>query len=168
MTDPGYEGESTMWTRLDRGNRSGVRPEEPDVFVLDDTMALQRFWLEHTRDALDAGSVPEVDLEEYFVLAVCLGERATGGFDVEVREVRYLEAEDTYVVEAVESTPDPEGIVTQALTAPYDLVQVLRVVDTPPMARLELVEGELEAADGDPRDEEEEPEDDGGSFGRLP
>lgn len=146
---PGYRGEPTMWSRLDRGDRSGVRPNAPDVFVLDDEMALQRFWLEHTREAMGSGPVPEVDLEQHFVLAVCLGERSTGGYGVTVEEVRYLEGEDVYVVEAVEHAPDPDALVTQVLTAPFDLVEVLRVVDTPPMARLELREGEREANGGD-------------------
>lgn len=123
------------------GARSGIPPEllggpGPHLVIVDDQAAWARFWFRHTRQAVDPGPPPEVDLEERWIAAVLLGERPTGGYAVEITSVTYDDPQDRYAVRCRVTEPAPGAILTQSLTSPFDIVAVLRIPDTPPMADL--------------------------------
>lgn len=72
--------------------------------------------------ALRPGDPPPVDFESDGVIAVFMGERATGGHAIQVERVARRDQE--LLVDVVLQTPGPECMTTQALTQPYQLVLV--------------------------------------------
>lgn len=53
---------------------------------------------------------------------VTLGECPTGGYDIQIREIR--KADQTLVVTVKAISPAPDQMVTQVITYPYDLVRL--------------------------------------------
>jgi hypothetical protein len=89
----------------------------------------QRFeWITGSRDfsrlweTLHAGDPPVVNFEHDGVIAVFMGERATGGHAIRVERV--ARSADELLVEVVLQMPGPECVTTQAFTQPYQIVLV--------------------------------------------
>lgn len=72
--------------------------------------------------ATQPGDPPAVDFERDGVIAVFMGERATGGHVIRVDRVARRGEEMR--VDVVLQTPGPECMATQALTQPYQMVLV--------------------------------------------
>lgn len=101
-------------------------------------------------DALEEPDSP------YFIV-ICSGEKNTGGYDIKITDIGLQDGELLITVE--ESSPDPDAIVTQAITYPYT---VLKLDKMPGVVRIFNTKGEIfrnlngETApdskfDGDPR-----------------
>ncbi len=71
------------------------------------------------------GGATEVDFDDEMVIALFMGQQSTGGYAIEVDEVRV--DEQTATVYYRERRPGPDEIVTQALTSPYHLVRLPRL-----------------------------------------
>ena len=69
------------WDRL-AGSHSGIRTRK--AIAVTDAEAWRKLWSEHTAGD-SAEPLPEVDFEKEMVVAVFLGDRATGGSRVEVQ-----------------------------------------------------------------------------------
>lgn len=80
------------------------------------------FWEEAFAGRDPVPERPAVDFAERIVVVAAMGERPTGGFSVEVEEVRTTE--DGLRVVVREVSPGPECIVTQAFTQPVTAVAV--------------------------------------------
>lgn len=65
---------------------------------------------------------PEVDFGSAVIVAAAMGQRRTGGYGVAIEGV-YLSG-DTLYAEVAETSPGPQCVVTQALTAPVQAVRV--------------------------------------------
>lgn len=70
------------------------------------------------------GTSLDVDLERYMVLAVFMGERPTGGFDIEVERV--VARRDHLLASVLNSSPGEYCAVTLAITSPYQVVAIPR------------------------------------------
>ena len=92
----------TEYERIWRQTQSG-RAEEPDI----------------------EGGATEVDFDNEMVIALFMGQQRTGGYAIEVKEVRVDERRTTVYYR--ERSPGPGDIVTQALTSPYHLVRLPRL-----------------------------------------
>lgn len=134
--------------RLASGTRTGVERDARTLLVLDDEMAWEAFWLRHTRRSPDPGPPPEVDFDDQWVAVALAGSKPTGGYGIRIRAITYDSMADAFTVHVHEETPGDDAVVTQALTAPYDVVRTMRIADTPPMA---------EDRDFDPDDWEGDP-----------
>lgn len=115
---------------LARDLMSGV--EQSRQVVVQDETAWYTLWREHAGESLP----PAVSFSTHTVLAVFLGTRPTGGFDVEIRRVR-RDGEVT-VVEWVERRPGPGEVAAQVITSPVHIVAVPRI---PGPVRFEQVPG---------------------------
>lgn len=93
----------------------------PRQVVARDQASFQRLWLEHTGENVGA---PEVDFSKEMVVAVFMGEKNTGGYQVRIVEVRQSAGQVEVVTE--EKTPPEGSMVIQVLTAPAHLVVVPR------------------------------------------
>ncbi|HYF29283.1 MAG TPA: protease complex subunit PrcB family protein [Candidatus Paceibacterota bacterium] len=77
---------------------------------------------------------PPVDFNTEYVIGVFAGEKPTGGHMIEVTSIRDLG--DTRTLSVTETVPGASCVVTQAFTAPYQLIRVpvsmhyLKAVDT--------------------------------------
>lgn len=72
---------------------------------------------------------PDVDFSEQMVLAVVLGERPTGGYQVEISNITRNVNPTLVRAFVTETVPGSSCTVTQAITVPYHIIKV-DVVDT--------------------------------------
>lgn len=86
--------------------------------VIRDNQAWSAFWTE-----LGVGDRPEVDFNRNVVVAVAMGQRSSGGYDIAVQGVSGVAGELT--VDVVETSPAPTCATTMALTQPVDVVVVV-------------------------------------------
>ncbi|MFV1951057.1 MAG: protease complex subunit PrcB family protein [Nitrospinota bacterium] len=66
--------------------------------------------------------LPKIDFEKDMIIAVFMGERRSGGFSIEIKNI--VKTDKEVVVEVEERRPDPGSIVTMALTRPYHMLVV--------------------------------------------
>lgn len=66
----------------------------------------------------------DVDLTDWIVIAVALGQRSTGGYGVAVVDVRFEDG--AVVVYASETAPASDAVTTQVVTAPWQVIAVER------------------------------------------
>lgn len=88
--------------------------------VARDDAELAALWAAHG----GAGAPPSVDFQSEIVIAVFMGSQPTGGYGISLERLEQRGA--SLEVSLLRSTPAPSAIVTQALTAPFQLVAVER------------------------------------------
>ncbi len=66
--------------------------------------------------------LPEIDFQEEMIIAVFMGDRKSGGYEIEIREI--IKTEKEIVVQVEEKEPSPESLRTMALTQPYHIIVV--------------------------------------------
>ena len=81
-------------------------------------------WASLWKDHGSREPVPAVDFSRDMVVGIFLGRRSTGGYGVEI--IRAEGSGGTTVVEYVETTPSPDAITSQVLTAPFHLAAIPR------------------------------------------
>ncbi|MEZ6015533.1 MAG: protease complex subunit PrcB family protein [Planctomycetota bacterium] len=116
----------------DLGQASQSRVREQRVVVARDAQAWSQLWSEHSGLQLPSSPAPEVDFTREMVVAVFLGERPTGGFEVHIDSVTSTPV--ALVVKASSTAPNPDAMVTQALTAPMHAVAVPQTDGEPALA----------------------------------
>jgi len=112
-----------MLRSLTSSAQSGV--QEQRVVVARDAAAWSQAWRDHGGLQLPAPEPPAVDFEREMVVAVFLGQRGSGGYGVTIEAIERTAT--GLLVKARESRPDPDTLVTMALTAPMHAVAVERV-----------------------------------------
>lgn len=85
----------------------------------------ERVWRQIRNNEGDTGPPPEVDFASETVVALFMGRRNTGGYSIEVDEIRAGARRATIYYR--EYSPDPGDIVTQVLTSPFHLVRIPRL-----------------------------------------
>jgi len=85
-------------------------------YVLKDEEEFKKIW----QNISPVRGLPEIDFDNNMVIAVFMGEKPTGGYEIEIKTV--YEYEDRIAVNIVETEPGEEDIVTQALTYPYHII----------------------------------------------
>lgn len=98
---------------------SGV--ERRQAVVVQDETAWLRVWREHAGDGLP----PAVDFRTQTVLAVFLGTKTSGGYDVTITGVR--QEGGATVVTWVERRPAPGQVAAMVITSPAHLVAVPKI-----------------------------------------
>lgn len=68
----------------------------------------------------------EIDFSKETVIAVFMGEFPTGGFSIEIKEIR--EDDDKIIVRVETASPEPGSPVTQALSQPYHIVKTRKIL----------------------------------------
>jgi hypothetical protein len=107
-------GDVTLVT-VARGAQSGI--DGAREAVVQSAAEWETLWKSHA----PAQPVPPIDFQRDTVAAVFLGMRPTGGFMVDIRRAR--PDGDALVVEWAEHQPPADALVTQALTAPFQIVR---------------------------------------------
>jgi len=67
---------------------------------------------------------PPVDFSRDMVVALFMGERGTGGYEIEITRVERVES--GLVVQYRRTSPDPGAMLSQALSQPFHLVKLPR------------------------------------------
>jgi len=116
-----------------KGYRSGVRvPLQVVARSQNDWTAL---WRQHVSDDLSSRPPPTIDFEKEVVVALFLGERPTGGYDVQIS--RAEQTNDGLIIYYREKDPSPGGMVIQALTQPFHIVRIIGEVNSEVIFRRE-------------------------------
>ena len=68
--------------------------------------------------------LPKIDFEKEMVVAIFMGERSSGGYEIEI--INIIKTEKQIVIEVEEEEPPPESLRTMALTQPYHIVVIKR------------------------------------------
>lgn len=106
-----------------KGNFSGI--QEPAQMVVTNATQWAEIWAKHSAQKRPAEPVPEIDFEKETVLFVALGQKRTGGYAVEIAEVKRMEGKVEVLVKT--RKPKPGGFQLQALTAPFHAVAVPKI-----------------------------------------
>jgi len=107
---------------VEKGDRSGIRG--PLQTVIRNQAEWNAFWKRHSSTDTNPPPAPIIDFDREMVVGIFLGEKRTGGYEVEiVREERSDYALYFYYWEKI---PPPGAMVTQALTQPFHLVKIAK------------------------------------------
>lgn len=87
--------------------------------IVSDQEAFENLWEEHTGSSSD---LPRVDFEQQTVVAVMMGQKKTGGYQITITGVR--KEGDALVVSYSEKMPASGSFNSQVLTAPAHLVRI--------------------------------------------
>ena len=110
------------FTTLSKGQYSGVRePLKVIIQTQDEWVAL---WTGHSSIKANPSPPPYVDFATEIVVGVFVGERSTGGYEVEI--TRAERTDSAFYIYYRQKSPAPDTIVTQALTQPYHLIKVTK------------------------------------------
>ncbi|MFW6376100.1 MAG: protease complex subunit PrcB family protein [Thermoplasmatota archaeon] len=120
--EDGSDDDQIEFRPIDSSGIPERRPNEKEVIFINSAEEYEKY----------IGEIPDdinIDFQEQTVIAVLLGSRKTGGYNVEVQEI--MEEEDKLVINAQETRPGESCIVTMAITYPYDAVLVEKMEDEP-------------------------------------
>ena len=112
-------GAAVLFSTLAKGLQSGVR--EPIQLVIRTRAEWAAFWARHARGS---AAPPPVDFSRDMVVALFMGERGTGGYEIEITRVERVES--GLVVQYRRTSPDPGAMLSQALSQPFHLVKLPR------------------------------------------
>lgn len=102
---------------LSNKNISRVKTEKQ--VVVKSAAEFSTLWQEHNGSSENQ---PDVDFGSDMVVAVFMGEKATGGYNIEITSVSMNDSQIT--VEYSETEPDPDGFTTQVITSPAHIVKI--------------------------------------------
>ena len=125
-TAPPCEDPFEMET-IAQGGTGGVTEERYEV--IRDEERFRAVWQALHRNQLEPPTPPEIDFGEQIVVAAFLVRRPTGGYGVEITAICWDETTDSAVIRVARRKPDPDAMVTQALTAPFHLVRTMVLPD---------------------------------------
>lgn len=106
-----------------KGGFSGIQ-QETEVVVTNSTQWAD-LWKKHSARKVPAAPAPEIDFDKESVLFVALGQKRSGGYAVEIADLKKV-AEKTEVLVKTRA-PRPGGMQIQALTAPFHIVAVPKI-----------------------------------------
>lgn len=107
---------------VEKGQRSGIR--EALQTVIRNRDEWNAFWKRHDSTNTPPALAPIVDFDREMVVGIFLGEKSTGGYEVEI--VRAERRDSSLYFYYREESPPPNAMVTQALTQPFHLVKITK------------------------------------------
>jgi hypothetical protein len=107
---------------VEKGDRSGIRG--PLQTVIHNQDEWNAFWKRHSSIDTNPPPAPIIDFDREMVVGIFLGEKRTGGYEVEI--VRVERRDSSLYFYYREESPPPGAMVTQALTQPFHLVKIAK------------------------------------------
>lgn len=126
--------EKVTFSTVAKGFHSGILL--PRRLVIRERGEWEKLWLEHASIFIPPPPLPPVDFSREMVVALYSGEKPTGGFSVEIREV--VRTEGNLVVRYVEQSPSPGAVRSSVLTQPFHIIRLDRA---PGSVDFELISG---------------------------
>ena len=115
--------ETNQFKTLEKGNFSGI--QQPLQVVVTNKTQWEELWAKHTAQKIPKQLPPEIDFTKASVIVVAAGRKNTGGYSIEIADLRRADGKTEVIVS--EKQPKPGGFNIQALTAPFHIIQVPRV-----------------------------------------
>ena len=110
---------SVSFQTIERGHQSGM--VEPLRVVARNTAEWEALWRKHNAFRSHQPKLPVINFNREIVIGVFLGNRSTGGYEVEI--VNISRDDGMFAVSFIEKTPPRNGMVIQSLTQPFHLVR---------------------------------------------
>lgn len=105
---------------IEKGYFSGLT--SPEYYVIRNQEDWTSLWNLHQSTRSPQYPPPQVNFSESVVIAVCMGERGTGGYEIEIRSI--MPANGTLKIEVEQISPGPHCILVQVFTQPYHFVKL--------------------------------------------
>lgn len=103
-----------------RGNYCGI--DSTMNIGIDSQNEFKKLWGKVYSNSQPIPPLPDVNFEEETVLAVFMGKRSTGGFGIEIDNIK--EHEDCLKAIVKNTTPEPGEMVTMAISQPFHIAKV--------------------------------------------
>lgn len=115
------------FTEIDKGFTSGLK--ERNFTLIRSTKEWKEFWARHVSGSgfISPTPLPPVDFDREMIVAVSSGEKATGGYGIEITKIEAVHPNRVLLITLVDSKPPADAITSQALTQPYHIVKLRRV-----------------------------------------
>lgn len=94
--------------------------------VINDTDSFVRLWEDIHANKTPIPELPEINFDEYTVVASMMGVQNSGGYSIEILEI--AKNDDIVGVKIKEKEPGSDCITTGALTSPFHIVKVPKSV----------------------------------------
>jgi hypothetical protein len=105
---------------LKKGAFSGIREAKQEI--VKSANAWEKLWRQHTTTAGESDKIPAVDFSKEMVVVATMGTKRSGGYTIEIEGV---EAKGkTLKISVKKTSPPPDAMTIQALTAPFHFVAV--------------------------------------------
>ena len=105
---------------LKKGAFSGIREVKQEVVKSAD--AWEKVWKQHNTAAGGSDKIPAVDFSKEMVIVATMGTKRTGGYTIEIVGVE--PHDKTLRISLKKTSPPPDAMTIQALTAPFHFVAV--------------------------------------------
>jgi PrcB C-terminal len=112
--------ESLNFTTITKGEHSGF--DQPSSKVIQDQTTWEDTWDTIMSFLLDPPPPPQVDFTNYILLAHFMGQKGSGGYEVEFSRV--IEGANKITATVREISPGPECLTPAMMTEPYHVVQI--------------------------------------------
>jgi hypothetical protein len=98
--------------------------KEKDNFIIKTQSDWENLW----KKAFPEQEIPRIDFDKKMVVAIFSGEKQTGGYEINIKEINY--EKDKIIVKISESTPSKDAFVITAITSPFH-IKVINKSDLP-------------------------------------
>ena len=105
---------------LASGTNSGF--EKAISKVITSQAELTETWGEAYKNLMPSPKPPKIDFEEYQVVLVAMGMKNSGGYSIKIASVN--NSKGNYMINVTETSPGKNCMTTEALTFPFQLIQV--------------------------------------------
>jgi len=99
--------------------------DQPLQVVVTNKTQWAELWAKHSADKLPKPEPPEIDFNKNTVILVSAGRKTTGGYTIEITDVR--RSKDKTEIVVTSKGPKEGALTIQALTAPFHIVEVARI-----------------------------------------
>ena len=120
------EAQEVSFEEIDGAASSVSGIAERQRLVIDDVESWATFWAQLHANISPAPPAPIVNFGTRVIIAATMGQRATGGYAIQIEEITRV-GDDLRVV-VLEISPGPNCLTTQAFSAPATAVSVPRPV----------------------------------------
>jgi hypothetical protein len=107
---------------IEKGYFSGLTSS--DYHVIDNQESWTNLWNQHQSNRAPQYAPPEVNFSDSIVIAVFMGEMTTGGYAIEIRSIKLVNA--SLSVEVEKTYPGPHCYVAEVITHPYHFIKMDR------------------------------------------
>ena len=116
-----------------KGYRSGVRA--PLQAVVRTQNEWDTLWRKHSSVDATVAPLPVIDFDNQMVVGLFLGDKPTGGYDVEVLGAE--RTDDALMIYYREKNPPAGSMLTQALTQPFHIARIIGSINSKVVFRSE-------------------------------
>ena len=110
--------QSYTYTEVSKGSRSNISEEK--YVVIKDNQSFNKIYQSINQTRQPDLSIPSVDFDNQYILALFLGLKNTGGYSISIDSI-YLKSNEI-IVKVKEKKP--KGMTTMALTTPYYFAKI--------------------------------------------